>query len=125
MVVKAGFPTFNLYWPTQGPRVLEAFRVDFNIGGVALQTFDLLIEEEAGILEGVQSVHVDNFANAAALTLETLSGPQVRYTIPLGKQAILPVYVSGPLRFRVSTTLAAGLIVPIYWTNFATPAIVF
>lgn len=119
----AGLRVSNGLAPRQGPIAFYK-EFSFDLGGQATQDVDFYTAESMGEIEFIQTVHIDNFSNAAALTLTGVNVP-MRLTIGAAKQAILPVYLPDQSKFRISTTLAAGLIVRVAFLNVPLASIVW
>lgn len=117
MSVRQGWPVSNGYAPAGGPRALP-ITLDFTtVTSIAL---DLLQEIEAGVINIVQSVYVDNSANPNALTLIWDQTNQ-RVVIPANAGGIWPVITPKDAPRLIASTLATGVIVGIILLNVPMP----
>jgi hypothetical protein len=100
---KSSYGIFNGYAPADGPKAMNR---TFDFTAQASYTEDLVIEQEMGVIGGIQGVYVDNSANLNALTILFSTGQ--RLIIPASAQGMWPVISSLQLRYTVSTTIFAG-----------------
>lgn len=115
------FEVFNNRWPTSGISRCLTFMHDLS---AASAVYDFVFEESEKDMEFIQAVHVNNFANVATLTI-TVGATQQSLTIPIGKQAILPLFAPTPTRLKISSTIAAGVLIPIHLLNTPQASIVW
>lgn len=113
-----GAPTDPHFLPGGiGPRFIPVV-FDFTANGSngADQDYDLTLSEMIGNIGSVQSMFIDNSANAADPLKITFKTGQQKISIPKNSQALMPIFEpSNPLRFTVSAT---GLVlVPIFFIN--------
>ena len=109
----ARYGTYNAVLPKEGPKVF-AFNLDF--AAAKQQDVDLVLAIQNNTISFVQSWYIDNSKNAVAITVET-AGTGQRITIPAGKQAYMPMFIPDEARLTLTTTPAAGLVVPFFVTN--------
>lgn len=103
--------------PVQGPKCLGD-TLDFS--AVAQINLDLTQEETTGQIDYIQTLYVNNSDNLNALEF-LFEGTNQLLTIPAGASGIWPVFVTGPVRCKVTTTIAANLLIPILWINVPMP----
>jgi len=114
--MKQGFPVSNGYAPAGGPRALP-ITLDFT--AVASISTDLVQEIEAGVINMVQSIYVDNSANPNALTI-IFDQTQQKLVVPANAQGIFPVITPKDApRFVASTN--AGAVVGVILLNVPMP----
>lgn len=92
--------------------------IQLNFTVAASITDDLTQEEALQHLDMVQSVYIDNSANAAAFTL-SLFQAQYGITVKAHTQGWYPFIADTPTKYSASTTPAAGLIVGLNFSNVA------
>lgn len=112
--------SYPMTWGTmaaKGPLCLPIDDLDFT--SVAEISGDLEKELTNGTIDQIQSVYIDNSANANSFTLTFLGSGQ-RIVVPAGAQNMYPVLAPAPLRYKAATTIAA-VIVPISFTNVPLP----
>lgn len=118
------YEVFNNRWPTSGKARCLTFIHDLSAAATATYVYDFVFEEGENDLEFIQAIAVNNLANAAALTV-TVGATQQSLTIPIGKQAILPLYAPIPTRLKISSAVAAGVLIPIHLLNTPQASIVW
>lgn len=114
-----GFPVFNGYAPTEGPRALA---VDLDHSVKTSIDIDLYREETAGIINVIQSVWVDNSNNDFPLTL-TFQGTGQRLVIPATAQGLWPVIA--PEKPSFNSASSGGVDVTIILLNVPMPMMQF
>lgn len=120
----ARFGTHNAVLPKEGPITIPV-NLDFSaVTGVAVQTVDLSLQIQQGFISYVQGFFVDNFDNAAMLTI-TIDETNQRFKIPAGKQAYFPAMFGDSAKCTVATTLAGSLVVPMFLVNFPVDAMIW
>jgi len=112
-MARSAFKTAMNYTPKQGQRSLP---ISYNFTNQALFADDLGPEMQAGEIDIIQSVYVDNSKNPNALTIQFLYGPQQPLVIPGLAQGVYPVIHAGVVRYTASTTQGA-VTVNIVWLN--------
>lgn len=117
----ARFGTFNQVLPQEGPKVF-GFGLDFRTEGE--DTVDLSLQVQQGFISFVQGFFIDNSDNGAAIRISTI-GTDQGITIPAGKQAYMPMFVTDECKFTITTTPAADLVIPFYVTNVPVMPCVF
>lgn len=105
--------TSNMVLPPEGPKVY-AFQLDFTASGS--KEIDMGPEVEKGFISFVQTLLIDNRLNGQPLTF-TAEQIGFEYSIPAGKQAYMPVFVTGTAKLNFKTPQAANLVVPIVVSN--------
>lgn len=115
MTVRASFGISNGLAPAQGPKGLS-LNLDFS-AAVTIRG-DFLLEETQGIIQGIQSVFVDNSQNASAVTI-TFGVTQQRLVIPANSQLTAPVFAVDQLSF--TATSVGAVIVPVTFLNVPMP----
>jgi hypothetical protein len=91
--------------PKQGQRSLP---ISYNFANQASFNDDLSPEMQAGEIDAIQRVYVDNSQNANPLTI-VFNGLQPLVINP-GKQGVYPVYAQGLLTYKISTPQAAVIV---------------
>lgn len=96
---------FNAMVPEEGPKV-----VPLTLDMTVFQdlTVDLTNQQQSGKFSFIQTLMVDNTANTQPVTITTNIIGQ-RLVIPAGQEAILPIFIGNPPKFRVQTTGAVVL----------------
>lgn len=116
MPVRGTFPMPNTQKPVSGPIGLP-ITLDFT--GITTQDIDLALELQSGTIDYVQSVYIDNSANANALTL-TFGGAQYKIVCKANFQGIFPVIAPvGIVRFTAAC--AGNPKIPIILFNTVVP----
>lgn len=118
------YEVFNNRWPTSNKARCLTFMHDLSSAGTATFIYDFVFEEGENDLEFIQAIAVNNLANAAALNI-LVGATQQNLTIPIGKQAILPLFAPIPTRIKISSAVAAGVLIPIHLLNTAQASIVW
>lgn len=119
-MARSSFPLPNTAKPINGGVALP-INFSFDVGGVASQNADLNAEMQANQIDFVQSIWIDNSANANPVTL-IFAGMAQRIIVKKNHQGIYPLLIpQGPCGFSIATTLAAGLIVPVILFNVQIP----
>lgn len=105
--------TKNMVLPPEGPKVY-AFTLDFT--ATNSREIDMGGEIEKNFISFIQSVLIDNRLNGQPITI---MAEQIgfEYSIPAGKQAYMPVFVTDAAKLTFKTPQAASLVVPIVITN--------
>lgn len=118
------FGTHNAVLPKEGPMVFPV-NLDFSLAtGAASQTVDLTLQIQQGFVSYVQGFYVDNADNTATLTI-TIDETGQRFKIPAGRQAYMPAFFSDTAKCVLTTTQAAGLVVPFFLTNVPVDAMIW
>jgi hypothetical protein len=114
------FDIQNSRIPMGGPKAIP---IPISFATVAAWLLDLSNSQQLGHIEYVQTLFVDNSANAAALTIQTDASNQT-VIIPPKSQGFVPVLQPNPPKLIVSTTAVASLVVTIHALNFpVSPAV--
>ena len=106
-VLRTSFAVFNGLAPMPpsetggGPKALP---IDFDFTAVGSVTHYLTLENEQGVIDFVQSVWIDNSANAQALTL-VFGGTNQKIVCRAGAQGMFPVLSVNPVRLTISSTI--------------------
>ena len=107
----------NNKFPCNGPRAVPQV-FDFSTGsGNASQSVNLAALVQSGQIYDIQSLYIDNADNAASLIV-TGGALNQRIKIPPNAQAYLAMLLDQQPVLNFSTTLATGLVVPVYFLNF-------
>jgi hypothetical protein len=114
-VLNSAFETSNLLAPRQGNRAMP---IDFDFTSVASITGDFGDEQRAAVIENIQSIYIDNSANASTFTIIVLgmNSKGHHVTAQPFTQGWYPLPVTGVLRYQVLTT--QGIIIPTIFTNY-------
>lgn len=113
------YKVFNGYAPTEGSRALP---LAFDFSQAASYSGDLVLAQNMGNLEFVQSVFVDNSANSYPVTL---SFNQVNQSIvfPPYAQGYMPVLVPNEPRYTIASS--GNVVVDVIFLTFPMPAVVW
>lgn len=112
---------FNNRWPTSNKARCLTFMHDLTNGTTV---YEFLFDEAENDIEFIQGIAVNNLANVAALNI-IVGTTQQNITIPIGKQAILPLFSPVPTRLKITSTPAAGVLIPILLLNTPVAPIVW
>lgn len=115
---RVGFSTFNGLVPHRSPRVLRV-SLDFSVT-IASIMLDLQEEMLTAQLEFVQTLYLDNAANANGLTVVVGATQQI-IKIKANTQGYFPVLAPETAGFQFLTT-AAAISVPVHFINVPMPA---
>jgi uncharacterized membrane protein len=116
---RPAFKTASESFPKSGNRELP-YTLDFtNIGTI---TDDLSPEMEESRIETIQSVFVDNSANAASFILQFFPSMQIVYVQPY-MQGVFPIICWGRISYKATT--AQGIKIPVIFSNTAKPFMVW
>lgn len=107
---------YNAMVPSEGPKIIP---INAQLGVNASVLLDFSQLQQQGKISFIQGVMVDNSANAQPLTIVSQTMNQ-KTVIPANAQAILPVFVTNPPIFIVSS--AGGVNVPLFFFNIPLPA---
>jgi len=94
------------YAPASGPKFVGLSAV--LTSGALTQSFDLVAEQADDVIEYIQSIYIDNSANAQPVAF-TFGTSNQKVQIPANSQGYLPVLCPNPPHFTVSAT-AAGTV---------------
>lgn len=108
------FGTSNLVLPPEGPRVLP-FILDFSTVGTATQDLQLPIQN--GVIKNIQTMFVDNSANANALNIKVGLNGQLIVVPPRSQGYFSILFNEQDSQFTFSTTAAANLKPSVYFAN--------
>lgn len=105
--------THNMVLPPEGPKVY-GFTLDFT--STNTREVDMTGEIEKKFITFVQALLIDNRLNAQPLIV---AAAQIgfEYSIPAGKQAYMPIFITDAAVLTFRTPQAASLVVPIVVTN--------
>lgn len=119
MSIRSSFQVSNALAPadSRGPLFLP-LTLDFS--AVSEIDFDLYEEQESGAFSMAQCVYVDNSLNTNPLVLQFL-GTNYILRIPAYAGGIFPVFMTGKLQVKATTTLAASLTIPLAFINVPMP----
>lgn len=109
----ARYGTYNAVLPKEGPKVF-GFNLDFRVED--LVDIDVSLQVQQGFISFVQGWFINNIDNAEPVKIAT-QGTDQGITIPAGKQAYMPMFITDECKLTITTTAAANLIVPFYLTN--------
>lgn len=109
--------TYNAMVPKEGPKIIPVSAQLLAPNTSVLLDFSSL--QQQGKISFIQGVMVDNSGNTAALTIQSQTMNQ-KIVIPAGAQAILPLFVTNPPIFIVSSI--GGVQVPLFFFNIPLPA---
>lgn len=115
-VVNSILGAYNAMVPKEGPKVIP-ITAQLGVNTSVLMDFSQL--QQQGKISFIQGVMVDNSANTAALTIQSQTMNQ-KIVIPPNSQAILPVFVTNPPIFLISSI--GGVNVPLFFFNIPLPA---
>lgn len=108
--------SYNAMVPNEGPKIIPV-SAQLGVNPSVLLDFSQL--QQQGKISFIQGVMVDNSANASPLTIQSQTMNQ-KVVIPANAQAILPLFVTNPPIFLVSS--AGGVNVPLFFFNIPLPA---
>ncbi len=111
---------FNALVPKEGPK---AMAINCPFASATEFSIDLTLSQTQKYLSLVQGVYIDNSLNADAVTLVCGGGTSQKIVFPPNAQGYLPLLVSRPTTFTVSS--AGGVNVPIIFLNVPVPAIIW
>ena len=111
---RVAWKTGGDYTPKQGNRELA---ITYDFSATASYLDDLLPELSSHQIEFVQSVFIDNSLNPNPLTIQFAQGPQQPIVAPAQSQGIYPVLMGGDIRYQISTTPSAALLVKLIFSN--------
>ncbi|MDE2020201.1 MAG: DUF1859 domain-containing protein [Patescibacteria group bacterium] len=112
MPVRSAFQIPNKAVPSEGG---VGVPVTLSLATKQTDSGDLTLEQTSGVIGFVQSVYIDNSANAAVLTL-TFPGTQQNITVKGKTQGYYPVMpFTGTFSWNAASTGAVN--VPIIFTN--------
>jgi hypothetical protein len=96
---------------------MPPFPVNLDFGTVASVEIDMQPQQSRSMFTALQTVFIDNAANATAFTLAfSPIGPNL--TVPKNSQGYFPLALVSPVRFTGSTSIAVGLVVRLLFYNF-------
>lgn len=108
---------YNAMVPSEGPKIIPVSAQLAAPNTSVLLDFSQL--QQQGKISFIQGCMVDNSANASPLTIQSQTMNQ-KIVIPANAQAILPLFVTNPPVFLVSS--AGGVNVPLFFFNIPLPA---
>lgn len=111
------FGVYNAMVPKEGPKIIPVSAQLLAPNTSVLLDFSSL--QQQGKISFIQGVMVDNSGNASPLTIQSQTMNQ-KIVIPAGAQAILPLFVTNPPVFLVSSV--GGVQVPLFFFNIPLPA---
>lgn len=125
-LVYTAFRTFNGMAPKDKSKALY-IPLDFTASGSngAAIAIDLEIAKQMAWLEFVQSIFVDNTANATMNFAITCGISQQTLTIAGGKQAYLPILAPSSAKYTTTISAVPTGLVKVQFLNFPVPAIVW
>lgn len=110
--------------PAEGAKCVPVV-VDFtSVTNQPAWTLDLTNLINQSKMKFVQALYIDNSANAAAVTVQSVQSGQ-RITLPANSQGYLPFLQPNPPQLTITSTPAAGLYVPIYLLNFPVDSLIW
>lgn len=108
---------FNSKVPSEGPKCVPIV-VDFTtVTNTAAWSLDLTNLVNQAKMSYVQTVFVDNSQNPAQLRIVNAQSNQ-RIIVPANCQAYVPILQPNPPQLTISSVVAVGLTVPLYFLNF-------
>lgn len=117
MPIRMSFPLANTAKPVAGPVGVNV-PLDFTLTNNV--SSDLALEQMQGVLDFVQSIYINNFANTKALSI-TFNGLQYQINVAAGGWGIYPVLGTAGTLSWTATSVGAGLLVPTIMFNVAVP----
>lgn len=104
MSARVGYKVSMGYVPQQGSRAI-AIMLNFNTLAVTSISDELFQEQSQGEIEFIQSVFIDNSANAQQFKLQTTTGLNQTIVAKANSQGYYPLLVpNGKLAYQASTT---------------------
>lgn len=118
----SAFNVFNGLAPINGPKAL---RIELDFSAITLQDFDLVKEQDADIINFIQSVWVDNSQSPRRLDID-VQGVPFRLSVPIGAMGMFPIIQPGHFRckFTVSAVFPA-IKIPLIFLNVPCASFVF
>lgn len=102
--------------PTEGPAATPLiFSFGSGSGQAPVYTIDYTLNQQQNFLSLVQSLYIDNEANASAVSITIIGRSNQNITFPAGFQGYVTVLVSGTVKFTVAS--AGTAIVNIFMIN--------
>jgi hypothetical protein len=118
----AAYPIANMKAPPEGAPLALVYPVAFDGTGQPVR-FDLMDEITERVIDCVQTVFIDNSANAASVRLQ-FDQFQIALVVPANKQAWLPVLAAAYPTFTMSTA-TVNIVIPMCFYNVPMPSIIY